>query len=90
MKTKYLLRLVFTFLLSGICFSQATLVQLENIEGSYMDDDSYLIVPKFNIKQGDGIRLYNNDKLIFTPEDKFKHCIYQVWNNRYFVITAFI
>ena len=88
--TNGILTLILIFLLNGLCYSQV-LVQLDDVDGSYYDDDNNLIVPKFNIRHTSDAYIYHNNDLIFTEftTGKFEHVIYQIFADRYFIITAY-
>src|SRR3972149_4521093 len=84
MKTIYLSTLIFMVL---SCNTQSQeLIPLSKFEGSYMES-GWLIVPKLEIKKDSNAILYHKEKPCFIPENDFLLCIYEVFSDRYIVIT---
>lgn len=62
---------------------------ISNIEGSYIDSiNSSLVIPKYNLKKDLKGDLIQNNKIIFSKNDKFEYCIYEIFKDRFLIITA--
>lgn len=66
-----------------------TLKSLAKVENSYLDSvDRSLILPNQNLKKDINGNIFVNNKLLFEPKDEFVNSIYELFNNRFLVITA--
>lgn len=79
--------IILVSLIMSSCNAQSQkLTPLFEIEGSYLEN-GYLIVPKFQIKSDDKSILYHKGKVCFVPSDSFSLCIYEVFSDKYIIIT---
>ncbi|OUS03609.1 hypothetical protein A9Q86_01480 [Flavobacteriales bacterium 33_180_T64] len=89
MKLRLLIVTVAILATQTIFGQSRNLKSINNIEGSYTDTiNESLVIPKYNLKRDYKGNLFQNDKIIFSRNDKFEYCIYELFKDRYLVITA--
>lgn len=81
----------FSIILMSLIFSTCNaqsqeLTPLFEIEDSYLEN-GYLIVPKFQIKTDNKSILYHKGKVCFVPSENFSLCIYEVFSDKYIIIS---
>ncbi len=73
---------------STSCFSQI-LTRLYDVEGGYFDKvTKRRVLPKYNVELDVENKLYYNSDLKFEPSGDFNYCIYELFNDRFIVISA--
>lgn len=88
MKIKVILILLLLSLNSQVSFGQKLLALFE-IKESYLDSvDRALIIPKYHLKEDTSGRIFYQNELIFKPVNDFKHSIYQIFAEKFLVISA--
>lgn len=65
------------------------LTRLYDVENSYFNDSTQRrVLPDFDIELDIDNKLYYKGNLKFDPSGEFNYCIYELFNNRFIVITA--
>ncbi|TKG88253.1 hypothetical protein EYV94_27345 [Puteibacter caeruleilacunae] len=78
--------ILFIMLLSSSVVNAQKLVPLFQVKGSYTED-GYLIIPKLHLKSDNSARLFHNDKLCFEPKGEYELCTYEVFKNKFVIVT---
>lgn len=86
MNTHFFSTLLVSLIMSSFNAQSQKLKPFFEIEGSYLENGC-LIVPKFQIKSDDNSILYHKGKVCFVPSDSFSLCIYEVFSDKYIIIT---
>lgn len=83
-------KVILIFILFGTqLFYGQKLLTLYEVKGSYLDSiDRALIIPKYNLKEDIKGKIFYHSKLLFEPLDKFRYSIYQIFSDRFLIITA--
>ncbi|RZN83209.1 MAG: hypothetical protein EVB11_05700 [Winogradskyella sp.] len=88
MKNLLVSLVILVFNLSVFSQSIEKIETLRDIENAFYENDSTLIVLKFHLKKVKD-KVFYKDNLVLTLKDKFEHSIFQIYNDRFLVITAF-
>ncbi len=86
MRIRNCILILFAGILSSCSMNAQELIPIFKVKGSFVED-GWLIIPELQLKRGKEAKLYHQDKLCFAPEGNYALCSYEVFNDKYIVIT---